>query len=76
MWPNATAEQAQTDAHRHSRAMYYKNAMADLELGGGKAVIIGDSRTQKTAALFEAFGRAVEAVGGRFWTAEVVVVSP
>ena len=59
-----------------SRAMSYKNAMADLDLGGGKSVIIGDSRTQKTPALFEAFGRAVEAVGGRYWTAEDVGVSP
>jgi leucine dehydrogenase len=56
--------------------MSYKNAMADLELGGGKAVIIGDSRTQKTPALFEAFGRAVEDVGGKYWTAEDVGVSP
>src|SRR3546814_2465841 len=50
--------------------------MADLELGGGKAVIVGDSRTQKTPALFEAFGQAVEDVGGKYWTAEDVGVSP
>jgi leucine dehydrogenase len=56
--------------------MSYKNAMADLELGGGKAVIIGDARTQKTPALFEAFGRAVEGLGGAYWTAEDVGVSP
>ncbi len=76
MWPYASAEAALEDALRLSRAMSYKNAMADLELGGGKAVIIGDSRTQKTPALFEAFGRAVDAVGGRYWTAEDVGVSP
>ncbi|HEY8616929.1 Glu/Leu/Phe/Val dehydrogenase dimerization domain-containing protein [Phenylobacterium sp.] len=76
MWPYPTAELALEDALRLSRAMSYKNAMADLELGGGKAVIIGDSRTQKTPALFEAFGRAVERVGGRYWTAEDVGVSP
>ncbi|HEX5379119.1 MAG TPA: Glu/Leu/Phe/Val dehydrogenase [Phenylobacterium sp.] len=76
MWPYATAELALEDALRLSRAMSYKNAMADIPLGGGKAVIIGDSRTQKTPALFEAFGRAVEAVGGRYWTAEDVGVSP
>jgi leucine dehydrogenase len=76
MWPYPTAEAAMMDALRLSRAMSYKNAMADLELGGGKAVIIGDSRTQKTPALFEAFGRAVDAVGGRYWTAEDVGVSP
>ncbi|WP_333587471.1 Leu/Phe/Val dehydrogenase [Phenylobacterium sp.] len=76
MWPFASAEDALQDALRLSRAMSYKNAMADLDLGGGKAVIIGDSRTQKTPALFEAFGRAVEAVGGAYWTAEDVGVSP
>jgi leucine dehydrogenase len=76
MWPFPTAEAALEDALRLSRAMSYKNAMADLELGGGKAVIIGDSRTQKTPALFEAFGRAVEEVGGKYWTAEDVGVSP
>ena len=76
MWPYASAELAFEDALRLSRAMSYKNAMADLELGGGKAVIIGDSRTQKTPALFEAFGRAVEDVGGKYWTAEDVGVSP
>src|SRR5437868_8793502 len=76
MWPFPSAEAALEDALRLSRAMSYKNAMADLELGGGKAVIIGDARTQKTPALFEAFGRAVDAVGGRYWTAEDVGVSP
>jgi leucine dehydrogenase len=76
MWPYASAQLALEDALRLSRAMSYKNAMADLELGGGKAVIIGDSRTQKTPALFEAFGRAVERVGGHYWTAEDVGVSP
>ncbi|MET3528335.1 Glu/Leu/Phe/Val dehydrogenase dimerization domain-containing protein [Phenylobacterium koreense] len=76
MWPYASAEAALEDALRLSRAMSYKNAMADLELGGGKAVIIGDSRTMKTPALFEAFGRAVDALGGRYWTAEDVGVSP
>lgn len=76
MWPFPTSADALQDALRLSRAMSYKNAMADLDLGGGKAVIIGDSRTQKSPALFEAFGRAVEAVGGAYWTAEDVGVSP
>ena len=76
MWPYASAEGALEDALRLSRAMSYKNAMADLELGGGKAVIIGDSATMKTPALFEAFGRAVDTLGGRYWTAEDVGVSP
>ena len=76
MWPYTSADLALEDALRLSRAMSYKNAMADIPLGGGKAVIIGDSRTQKTPALFEAFGRAVDAMGGRYWTAEDVGVSP
>ncbi len=76
MWPYPNAEAALEDALKLSRAMSYKNAVADLELGGGKAVIIGDSRTMKTPALFEAFGRAVEQVCGRYWAAEDVGVSP
>ena len=76
MWPYATSEDALTDALRLSRAMSYKNAVADIAHGGGKAVIIGDSRTMKSPALFEAFGRAVDQVGGRYWTAEDVGVSP
>jgi len=75
MWPYASAAEALDDALKLSRAMSYKNAMADLELGGGKSVIIGDARTQKTPALFEAFGRAVEDLGGKYWTAEDVGVS-
>ncbi len=76
MWPYATASEALDDALRLARGMTYKNAVADLDLGGGKSVIIGDSRTQKTPELFEAFGRAVEQLGGRYWTAEDVGVSP
>lgn len=76
MWPYASAEAALEDALKLSRAMSYKNAMADLDLGGGKSVIIGDSRTQKTPALFQAFGRAVQDLGGKYWTAEDVGVSP
>lgn len=76
MWPYASADDALEDALKLSRAMSYKNAMADLALGGGKSVILGDSRTRKTPTLFEAFGRAIEAVGGRYWTAEDVGVSP
>ena len=76
MWAYASAEAALEDALRLSRAMSYKNAVADLDLGGGKAVIIGDSRTQKTPELFEAFGRAVEQVCGRYWAAEDVGITP
>ena len=56
MWPYATTAEAVADVLRLSRGMSYKNAMAGLPLGGGKAVIIGDSRKAKTAELFEAFG--------------------
>ncbi len=76
MWPYPSEQAAIDDALRLSRAMSFKNAIADLELGGGKSVIIGDSATAKTPALFEAFGRAVEAAGGRYWSAEDVGVSP
>lgn len=76
MWPYESDDAALTDALRLSRAMSFKNAMADIPLGGGKSVIIGDARTQKTPALFEAFGRAVDGLGGKYWTAEDVGVSP
>jgi leucine dehydrogenase len=55
--------------------MTYKAAVAGLNLGGGKAVIIGDPRTQKTEAMFRAFGRFVEGLGGRYITAEDVGTS-
>ena len=48
--------------------MTYKSAAADLPLGGGKAVIIADSHTQKTEALLRAYGRFVETLGGRYLT--------
>jgi leucine dehydrogenase len=76
MWPYESAAAALEDVLKLSRAMSFKNAVADLELGGGKSVIIGDSRTQKTPELFEAFGRCVDQLGGRYWTAEDVGVSP
>ena len=61
MWPYETAEAALDDVLRLSRAMSYKNAVADLDLGGGKAVIIGDSRTQQVAG-------PVRGVRPRRWT--------
>lgn len=76
MWAYPDDQAAIDDALRLSRAMSYKNAMAGLELGGGKAVIIGDSRTAKSPALFEALGRAVESLGGAYWAAEDVGISP
>ncbi|SDF77367.1 valine dehydrogenase (NAD+) [Blastococcus aurantiacus] len=67
--PYATEDAAVADALRLSRAMTYKNSLAGLDLGGGKAVIIGDPRTDKTEALLRAYGRFVEALGGRYLTA-------
>jgi len=55
--------------------MTYKAAIAGLNLGGGKAVIIGNSKTQKTENLFRSFGRFVEGLGGRYITAEDVGTS-
>lgn len=71
MWPYASTDEAITDALRLSRGMSFKNAMADLPFGGGKAVIIGDSR-RKTPQLFEAFGRLIDSLGGQYITAEDV----
>ncbi len=72
MWPYASDDDALTDVLRLSRGMTYKAAMADLELGGGKAVIIGDPKTDKAPELFESFGRFVDSLGGRYITAEDV----
>lgn len=72
MWPYATTADAVADVLRLSRGMSYKNAMAGLPFGGGKAVIIGDARTAKTPELFAAFGRMVDSLRGRYVTAEDV----
>jgi leucine dehydrogenase len=69
-WAYASEAQALTDALRLSRGMSYKNAMAGLKAGGGKAVVIAGA--PKTDALLEAFGDAVAALGGRYVTAEDV----
>lgn len=74
MWAYQSDDEALTDVLRLSRGMTYKNAMAGLDFGGGKAVIIGDSRTQRSEQLFRAFGRFVESLGGRYITAEDVGV--
>ena len=57
------------DVLQLSKAMSYKNALAGLPHGGGKAVILGDPQTVKTDALLEAYGRAVESLAGRYYTA-------
>lgn len=75
MWSYGSAAEALEDVLRLSRGMSYKNAVADLDMGGGKSVIIGDSRTQKSPELFHAFGRAVNTLGGTYYSAEDVGVS-
>ena len=72
MRPYATTTEAVADVLRLSRGMSYKNAMAGLPFGGGKAVIIGDARAAKTPELFAAFGRMVDSLRGRYVTAEDV----
>ena len=72
MWNYDSEEDAILDALRLARGMTYKNAAAGLNLGGGKTVIIGDSRTQKSEELFRAFGRYVQSLNGRYITAEDV----
>ncbi len=68
MWPYATEADALADALRLSQAMTYKSAAAGLNLGGGKGVIIGDPRTDKTEGLLRAWGRFVDTLGGRYLT--------
>ncbi|RMF11200.1 MAG: Glu/Leu/Phe/Val dehydrogenase [Alphaproteobacteria bacterium] len=75
MWNYADEQSAIDDVLRLSRGMSYKNAMADLPLGGGKAVILGDPRRHKSEALLEAFGRAVDSLAGRYVTAEDVGIT-
>ncbi len=75
MWSYASDDEALTDVLRLSRGMTYKAALAGLKLGGGKSVIIGDARTQKTPELFEAMGRFVEKLGGDYIIAEDVGTS-
>src|SRR5699024_5370374 len=65
-------EKAIEDALRLAKGMTYKNAAAGLNLGGGKAVIIGDPKTDKNPELFRAFGRYIQSLNGRYITAEDV----
>ena len=74
-WAYADRQEAITDALRLSRGMSYKNAMAGLPMGGGKAVIIADNPDAKTPELLAAFGRAIDSLGGRYVTAEDVGMS-
>jgi leucine dehydrogenase len=72
MYPYGTPEEALEDVLRLAKGMTYKSALAELGLGGGKSVIIGDSHTDKTAQLLETFGEAVNVLNGRYICAEDV----
>ena len=75
MYPYASESDAIVDVLRLARGMTYKAAASGLPLGGGKSVIIGDPRTQKSGALFRAFGRYLERLGGSYIAAEDVGTS-
>jgi leucine dehydrogenase len=74
-WHYAAPDAAMRDALRLSRGMSYKNAMAGLPMGGGKAVVLLDAKQTKTPEMLSAFGDAVDALGGRYVTAEDVGAS-
>jgi len=76
LWPYASTSDALADALRLSRGMTYKNAIAGLALGGGKAVILAPTEPFDREQLFLAHGRAVQSLGGRFITAEDVGTTP
>lgn len=71
-WHYADPRAAITDALRLSRGMSYKNAMADLPMGGGKGVILADPQGTKSPEMLRAFGEAIESLNGRYVTAEDV----
>jgi leucine dehydrogenase len=75
-WNYDTDGEAIEDALRLARGMSYKSALAGLNLGGGKSVIIGDNKTRDREMIFRAHGRAVESLAGRYITAEDVGTSP
>ena len=75
MWPYKTEEDALVDVLRLSRGMTYKASAAGLNLGGGKAVIIGDPKKDKSEALFRTFGAYVNSLNGKYITAEDVGTS-
>ncbi len=76
MWSYSNESEALQDVLRLSRGMTFKNAISNLALGGGKAVIIGDSKSMKSEALFRRFGRFVDSLAGNYITAEDVGISP
>lgn len=75
MWDYNTGADMFTDALRLSQGMSYKNAIADIPLGGGKAVIWGNSHTDKSPELFRALGRAIDSLQGKYITAEDVGIN-
>ena len=75
MWNYKSEKDALIDVLRLSKGMTYKAAIAGLNLGGGKAVIIGDPKSDKSEELFRSFGRFIEGLGGRYITAEDVGTS-
>ncbi len=75
MWNYDSELDALNDVLRLSRGMSHKNAVAGLRLGGGKAVIIGSSKTDKSEELFRAFGRMIDGLGGKYISAEDVGIS-
>lgn len=72
MWNYATEQEAITDVLRLSRGMTFKASISGLNLGGGKAVIIGDAKTMKTEAFLRRFGKFVNSLNGKYITAEDV----
>ena len=70
MWPYASSAEALTDVLRLSKGMTYKAAIAELKLGGGKSVILGDPRKLKTSEMMESMGRFVDSLQGSYITAE------
>eukprot|EP00746_Dinoflagellata_sp_MGD_P042629 gnl/MRDRNA2_/MRDRNA2_203312_c0_seq1.p1 gnl/MRDRNA2_/MRDRNA2_203312_c0~~gnl/MRDRNA2_/MRDRNA2_203312_c0_seq1.p1 ORF type:complete len:359 (-),score=14.55 gnl/MRDRNA2_/MRDRNA2_203312_c0_seq1:89-1165(-) len=76
MWQYSSELEALEDVLRLSRGMTYKASISGLNLGGGKAVIIGNSRTDKSEALFRRFGQFVDSLNGKYITAEDVGISP
>ncbi len=76
MWTYPSSEEAVTDVLRLSQGMSYKNIIADLPIGGGKSVIMKPEGDFDRDALFEAFGRALESLGGQYISSEDVNVSP
>jgi leucine dehydrogenase len=75
MWPYESEDDALWDVLRLSRGMTYKAAVSGLNLGGGKAVIIGDPTKDKSEALFRSYGRFIESLNGRYITAEDVNIT-